>query len=196
MISRPQASSRQQLRGTEPATATPRPSPRAAGTPRTQMRQSAWRSSKPQRRPTGHRAGLDQLSDRHGLQAQHNDQRHHPSVRRRRAASPSGSVPQSIRSRIRPRCRPGRPGATHGCRVPGRRPPAGRRPGGNPAVRASQPTSATATANGSTASGAMIMARAAVRRSISVIVPDGTMVSVPTESRSASSMIGAADYVP
>ena len=39
----------------------------------------------------------------------------------------------------------------------------------------------------------MIMARAAVRRSISATAPDGTMVSVPTESRSASSIIGSAD---
>ncbi len=84
-------------------------------------------------------------------------------------------------------------------RLPRARPPTTSRPTakeGNPAVRASQPTSATATASGSTASGAMIMARAAVRRSISAIVPDGTMVRVPTESRSASSMIGSADYVP
>ena len=38
----------------------------------------------------------------------------------------------------------------------------------------------------------MIMARAAVRRSISPMAPDGTTVSVPTESRSASSMTASA----
>jgi hypothetical protein len=42
----------------------------------------------------------------------------------------------------------------------------------------------------------MIMARAAVRRSISAIAPAGTMVNVPTESRSASSMIASAGCVP
>ena len=84
-------------------------------------------------------------------------------------------------------------------RLPRARPPTTSSPTakeGSPAVRATQPSSATAAAKGSTASGAMIMARAAVRRSISAIGPDGTMVSVPTESRSASSMIGSADYVP
>ncbi len=59
-------------------------------------------------------------------------------------------------------------------------------------VGRAQPTMAPTEASGSTASGAMIMARAAVRRSISGIAPDGTMVSVPTESRSASSMIASA----
>ena len=80
-------------------------------------------------------------------------------------------------------------------RLPSARQPTTSKPtasGGRPAKWATQPTTALTEANGSTAKGAMIMARAAVRRSISGIAPDGTMVSVPTESRSASSMIASA----
>ena len=55
---------------------------------------------------------------------------------------------------------------------------------GSPSIDADQPTRPPARPSGRTASGAMIIARAAIHRSISPMGPTGMIVSVPTASRS------------
>src|SRR5829696_4219051 len=183
------------VRDTAPATATPRPSPLAAGTPRTQVRHSAAREQHTTT-PTSRASASPWSSCPVAVACK--------PITIISATTPIGPTsPRRItireRSAVHPAPKPStvsaRPSRCN-ARLPRARPPTTSRPTtkeGSPTARPSQPTSATAAASGSTASGAMIMARAAVRRPISAIAPDGKMVKVPTESRSASSMIGSTD---
>ena len=182
------------VRGTELATATPSPSPRAAGTPRTQVRARAAREQ--------HTATPTSRAPNTSWTSSPIDTACRPSTTIS-ATTPMGPTsPRRItirdRSAVQPEPNPSTVSASPSmcrARLPSASPPTINNPTakpGSPAVRASQPSSPTATASGSTASGAMIMAPAAVRRSISPMAPDGTTVSVPTESRNASSMTASA----
>src|SRR6188508_1925576 len=182
-------------RGTEPATATPSPSSLAAGTSRRQIRHSAAREAQTAR-PTNKEPARPWTSSPIATACRPNTMINTTTpigptsprriaVRDRSAVHPDPNP--SIVSASPSRCN---------ARLPSARPPTTSSPtasGCRPAAWASQPSNATAAASGSTASGAMIMARAAVRPSISAMLPDGTIVSVPTDSRSASSMIASAD---